>query len=157
MTITFTFQHPDADLAQVRSVVEQLRQKTIDLGLTGVDGLVCLNDDEIASHEFGDRFKLADETITPVLPMAVCFFDAKLPDGEPIEVGLALYEMLDGWTWSGIVQSRDMRSVALVMEAAAELGVEATMFAGGMYFRHWRDKSGQVQYEQDWAVDWDNF
>jgi hypothetical protein len=157
VTITFTFQHPDADLAQVRSVVEQLRQKTIDLGLTGVDGLVCLNGGEIATHEFGDRFKLVDDTIIPVLPQAVCYFDGKLPDGQPIEVGLARYEMLDGWTWSGIVQSRDMRTVALVMEAAAELSIEATMFCGGMYFRHWLDESGQVQYEQEWAVDWDDF
>lgn len=157
MTITFTFQYPDADLEHVRSVVEQLRQKATDLGFTGGSGLVCLSGHEIELHEFGERFKLVDDTITPVLPLAVCYFDGKLPDGQPIEIGLALYEMLDGWTWSGIVQSRDMRSVALVMEAAAELGVEATMFAGGMYFRHWRDESGQVQYEQNWAVDWDNF
>lgn len=157
MTITFTFQYPNADLEQVRAVVEQLRRKTNNLGLAGVDGFVCLNGGEIATHEFGERFKLADENITPVLPTAVCLFDAKLPDGEPIEVGLARYEMLDGWTWSGIVQSRDMRTVALVMDAAAELGIEATMYCGGMLFRHWRDESGQVQYEQEWAVDWENF
>ena len=157
MSITFTFRSPDADLEQIRAVVEQLRERAIDLGLTGVGGLICLNDSEVATHEFGEWFKLADENITPVLPTAVCFFDAKLPDGEPIEVGLARYEMFDEWTWSGIVQSRDMRTVALVMEAAAELGIEATMFAGGMYFRHWRDESGQVQYEQEWAVDWENF
>lgn len=157
MAITFTFQHPDADLAQVRSVVEQLRQKTIDLGLTGVDGLVCLSGHEIELHEFGERFKLVDDTITPVLPLSVCYFDGKLPDGEAIEVGLARYEMLDGWTWSGIVNSRDMRTTALLMESAAELGIEATMFCGGMLFRHWLDDSGQVQYEQRWAVDWENF
>ena len=157
MTITFTFQYANADLEQIRSVVEQLRQKATDLGLSGVGDLVCLSSDEIASHEFGERFKLADETSTPVLPTVVCVFNARLPDGEPIEVGLARYEMFDEWTWSGIVQSRDMRTVALVMEAAAELGIEATMFAGGMYFRHWRDESGQVQYEQEWAVDWENF
>ena len=157
MTITFTFQHPEADLDQIRAVVEQFRQRPIDLGLTGIGGLVCLNGGEIATHEFGDRFKLMDENISPVLPQAVCYFDGKLPDDQFIEVGLARYEMLDGWTWSGIVQSRDMRTVALVMEAAAELGVEATMFAGGMYFRHWRDASGQVQYEQEWAVKWDDF
>jgi hypothetical protein len=157
VTITFTFRHPDADLEQIRAVVDQLRQKAIDLGLTGVGGLVCLNDDEIGTHEFGERFKLADESITPILPMAVCYFDGKLPDGEAIEIGLALYEMLDGWTWSGIVQSRDMKTVGLLMETAAELRIEATMYCGGMFFRHWRDESGQVQYEQDWAVDWDNF
>lgn len=157
MTITFTFQYANADLEQIRSVVEQLHEKATDLGLTGVGGLVCLSGDEIATHEFGDRFKLADETITPILPTAVCYFDGKLPDGQAIEVGLALYEMLEGWTWSGIVQSRDMRTVALVMEAAAELGIEATMFCGGMLFRHWLDDSGQVQCEQEWAVDWENF
>jgi|GEM_PF-2809083 len=157
MSITFTFRSPDADPEQIRSVVEQLRQKATDLGLTGVGGLVCLSGDEIEQHEFGERFKLADENITPILPMAVCYFDGKLPDGQPIEVGLARYETFDGWTWSGIVQSRDMRTVALVMEAAAELGIEAVMFAGGMYFRNWRDESGQVLYEQEWAVDWENF
>jgi len=157
VTITFTFRYAAANSEQIRAVVEQLRQKATDLGLTGIGGLVCLNDDEIATHEFGDRFKLVDDTIIPVLPQAVCYFDGKLPDDQFIEVGLARYEMLDGWTWSGIVQSRDMRTVALVMEAAAELGVEATMFAGGMYFRHWRDASGQVQYEQEWAVKWDDF
>lgn len=157
MTITFTFRHPDAALEQIRAVVEQLRQKATDLGLSGVGGLVCLSSDEVAAHEFGERFNLVDENITPVLPMAVCYFDGKLPDGEAIEFGLALYEMLDGWTWSGIVQSRDMRTVAVLMEAAAELGIEATMFCGGMLFRYWLDDSGQVQYEQEWSVDWENF
>ena len=32
MTITFTFQYANADLEQIRSVVEQLRQKATDLG-----------------------------------------------------------------------------------------------------------------------------
>lgn len=82
MTITFTFQYPNADLEQVRAVVEQLRQKATDFGLTGVGGLVCLSGDEIATHEFGEWFKLADENITPVLPTAVCFFDGKLLDNE---------------------------------------------------------------------------
>lgn len=156
MSITFTFRSPDADPEQIRSVVEQLRQKATDLGLTGVGGLVCLSGDEIEQHEFGERFRLADENITPILPQSVCFFDAKLPDGQPMEIGLALYEMLDGWTWSGIIQSRDMRSVGLVMEAAAELGVEATMYCGGMYLRYWSE-NGRMEVEQDWAVDWDNF
>ena len=79
MTITFTFRYAAANSEQIRAVVEQLRQKATDLGLTGIGGLVCLNDDEIATHEFGDRFKLVDDTIIPVLPQAVCYFDGKLP------------------------------------------------------------------------------
>lgn len=163
MAVGYTLYHPPADPDAIRPLIEKLRQKAIDLGFLEVGDLAFLRgDDEIMSHEYGERFLYADPEIVPAIPTSVCYFVAMLPDSDPLEAGLAFYPcevQIDGqavafglpyWMWNGTVRTCDLRAFSKLMHFAAEVGVEAAMSFARMTMIYSRDDAGRVAIAQEW-------
>lgn len=160
ITIAYTLHYFSAEAAAVKKMIEALRIKAIDLGFQGVSGLTFLQGSaEIISHEYGERFLVADLETVPAIPKIVCYFTASLFDSEhPFEIGLERLPFgLPDWTWTAATRSRDLRTFSLLMDHAAELGMLASMSFGGMTITCYRDDSGAVKYAQEWNVRPDDF
>ena len=97
-------------------------------------------------------------------PAEVVFFTATLP-GSPAEAfGLARYQPAardtpgdTGWSWASVLRVSELRTIANLMDGAAELGLEVVQACGGMVFTSRRDETGEVQTEQRWAFDPETF
>ncbi len=161
--VAYTLYHPPADPGTIRPLIERLRKRAIDLGFLQVGDLVFLQgDDEIISHEYGERFLYADPEIVPAIPTAVCYFVARLPDSDPLEAGLAFYScevQIDGqavgfglpyWMWTGTVRTRDLKNFSLLLHHAAEFGIQAAASFAGITMIYSRDEAGGVKIAQEW-------
>jgi hypothetical protein len=159
-SMMFFFKLVNADIAQARRVVEQLRQRAIDLKWHPVGGIVHLTD-----HECGDSDRLPGKFLliaagdTVLAPQEVVLFEATPPGDEPRHFGLAAYAgymegssqvvptHLAGWQWIGVIRSDDMRAIKVFIHMAAELGLEVTASSAGKVLTASKDDTGQVRYE----------
>jgi hypothetical protein len=159
ISVAYFLCHPPADLDAIKSVVESLRLKAIDLGFHQVGELVFLaNEDDMLSSVYGLRFRL------PFLPTAACYFAGEVGDGDPAEFGLRLLPLtieLDGlvipygdhdWTSSGNVQTRDLNTFSKLMCHAAEIGIWATMSFGDTMITFSKDEAGKVKIEEEGEI-----
>lgn len=151
----------DGQIAEARRVVEQLRQKAIDLKWLPCSDVVHLTDLECGD---GDRlpgkFLLIAAGETVLAPYQVIFFEAIPPGDEPHPFGLAAYPthmegssqvtptQLAGWQWIGVIRSSDQQCVEGFIHRAAELGLEVTVSSGNKVVTAKLDGTGQVRLEE---------
>jgi hypothetical protein len=148
----------DADFAEARRIVEELRQKAIDLNWLPVSDIVHLIEPE--SDRLPGTFLLIAAGDTVLTPHEVVFFEATPPGDEPRPFGLAAYPTymegssqvvlthLDGWQWIGVIRSSDQHGVDGIIHRAAELGLEVTASLGGKVLTAKLDEAGQVTVEE---------
>ena len=136
---------PAGDHAQVREVIDKLRQHAVDLGGEAGDVHVLTGDEAQAVQRDAQ---------------AAVVFSATLPGATKGRYGLAATGYSSGpqsWSWSGTVVVSDVRIVSPLHAAAAELGLEVTEGYGGMMFESKRNALGVVEVEQRQAFDWTDF
>jgi hypothetical protein len=90
------------EIAEARRVVEQLRQKAIDLKWLPVGDVVHLTDDDCRDSErLPGKFLLMAAGDTVLAPHEIVFFEATPPGDEPRPFGLALTPA----TWKAVAKS----------------------------------------------------
>ena len=129
---------PTADVAQVRAIIEQLRQHAIELGSEVGDVIVLTGDDAKA--------------VSPEARQAVTF-TATVPGATEGKYGLAAAGDFS-WAWSGAVVISSARTVSRFHAAAADHGLEVAEVYGGMVFTSKMNAQGVVEVEQQPAFDW---
>jgi len=154
----FFFRLVDANIAEARRVVEELRQKAIDLKWLPVSGTVHLTDPD--SDRLPGRFLLIAAGDTVLTPHEVIFFEASPPKDEAHPFGLAAYAgymessshvlptHLAGWQWIGVMRSDDQQAIMTFIETAAELGLEVTASVGDKVLTAKQDEMGEVRFEE---------
>jgi hypothetical protein len=158
LTVSYTLAHPTTDAEIVEALVEDLRTKATDLGLTPVGGLIFLaGDNEIIASPFGARFLDPDLTTVPPLPRAVCYFVTALPDSGAVEIGFAAYASEPtrqlAWRWSGIIRTANVLLFTTLLHYAAEVGIEVSFAYAGLAVMYRKDSQGVVQCERKWLFD----
>lgn len=143
MNVAFTYSWllPTGDLAQVRGIIERLRQHAIELGSEVSDVIVQTGDDAKA---------VLREARQAVM------FTATVPGTTEGKYGLALAGN-SSWSWSWAVVISSARSVSQLHAAAAALGLEVAEVYAGMVFTSRKDAHGVVEVKQQQAFDWRDF
>ena len=144
ITVSFTLYLPDATAADARRLVASLRNYAADLGLQRVGVLNALDDPQ------GENRRV--------------WFDAGLPDGATVTVGLAGVptgtaqdadkphdDRLD-WSWSGVVRTGHVKVLSKLLAAAAQAGGSATLSFAGRFVSYGPDTAGGVRRERAWVV-----
>lgn len=160
-SMMFFWKLVEGEIAEARRVVEQLRQKAIDLNWMPVSDVVHLTDHECSD---GDRlpgkFLLIAAGDTVLAPHEIVFFDATPPGDESRHFGLAAYAgymesrsevvptHLAGWQWIGVIRSDDMQAIKGFIHMAAELGLEFTASSAGTVPTAKLDETGHVRFEE---------
>jgi hypothetical protein len=163
ITISFMLSHPPAEPAAVKEVIDKIRLRALDLGFHHVGELVALTTGEaIAESRFGQR---------PIRPEAVVYFSLTFFDGQTAEIGLcklpdrievageAIPYGVENWTWCEVVRTRDVRTLSLLFESAAKIGLWTSMTFAGTTITCFRGASGTVEYQQEFleVPDLDDF
>lgn len=136
---------PAGDHAQVREIIDKLRQHAVELG-GEVRSVSVLTGDEAQGVQRDAQ--------------AAVLFTATLPGAAEGRYGLAATGNSSGrqsWSWSGTVVVSDVRIVSELHAAAAELGLEVVERYAGMIFTSRQNAVGVVEVEQRWPFDVDNF
>jgi hypothetical protein len=157
----FFFRLVDADIAEARRVVEQLREKAIDLKWLPLAGIVHLTDQECGDADrLPGKFLLIAAGDTVLAPHEVVFFEATPPGDEPRPFGLVAYPShmegssqvvpthLAGWQWIGVIRSLDQQGVECFIHGAVKLGLEVTASSGGKVLTAKLGEEGQVEVEE---------
>lgn len=154
----FFWKLPEGEIGEARRVVEQLRQKAIDLEWLPVGDTVYLTDPD--SDRLPSQFLLIAADDTVLSPHEVVFFEATPPGDEARPFGLAAYAgymegnnevlptHLAGWHWIGVIRSGNRQAVKDFIHQAVELGLEVTVSVGGKVVTASKDQAGQVRYEE---------
>jgi hypothetical protein len=158
LTISYNLAHRATDAEAIEELMENVRQKAIDLEFNPVSGLIFLaGDGDIISSAFGERFLHPDLTPVPPLPLAVCYFVTALPDCDAIEIGLAAYKSEGGkqpaWRWSGIISTADIRLFTTLLHHAAEAGILVSFAYVGLAVTYGLNSQGEFQCERKWLFD----
>jgi hypothetical protein len=163
ITISFRLSHPPSAPAAVKEVIEKIRLRAIGLGFHHVGELVALTTGEaIAESKLDQR---------PIRPEAVIYFSLTFFDGQAVEIGLcklpdrievgaeSIPYGVEHWTWSEAVRTRDVRTLSLLFEFAAESGLWTSMSFAGTTISCFRGVSGAVEYQQEFleVPDLDDF
>lgn len=133
---------PSGDTAQVRSIIESLRQHAIDLGSEAVGPVVVLTGNEAQS----------------VRPNADCviMFTAIIPnatsEGGPQSYGLGFSPEKKSWSWNGVVRA-SFKEISGFMHHAASLGIVVGTTFAGMVMEYQRNAAGEIEVEQRYAFD----
>lgn len=151
----------NADITEVRRVVERLRQTAIALKWLPVGDVVHLTEQECSD---GDRlpgkFLLIAAGDTLLVPHDVVFFETTPTGDEPRPFGLAAYASymegrtgvapthLVGWQWIGVIRSSDRQGIEGLIHTAAGLGLEITASFEGKVLTAKQDETGQVRIEE---------
>jgi hypothetical protein len=147
----------EGEIAYACRVVEQLREKAIDLKWLPVGDIVHLIEPE--SDRLPGTFLLIAAGDTVLTPHEVVFFEATPPGDEARPFGLAAYPgymegssgvaptHLVGWQWIGVVRSSDRQGVESFIHEAAKHGLEVTASSGGKVLTAKLDEAGQVIIE----------
>ena len=140
---SFSWLLPDGDKAQVRSIIESLRQCAIDLGSDAVGPVVVLAGTEAQAVRSDTDHVIMFTAIIP---------NARSESG-PQSYGLGFSPEKKTSTWSGVVRASSFREISALMVHAASLGVfVGTTFAGiEMLYR--RNAQGEIEVEQRSAFD----
>ena len=136
---------PAGDHAQVREVIDKLRQHAVELGGEVGDVSVLAGDDAQAVQQDAQ---------------AAVVFTATLPGATEGRFGFSATGNSSGpqsWSWNGAVVVSDVRIASQLHAAAAELGLEVVEGYGGMIFTSRKNALGVVEVEQRWAFDVENF
>jgi hypothetical protein len=160
-TMMFFWKLDGADFAEAHRVVEQLRQKAIDLKWLPVGEVVHLADQECSEGDrLPGRFLLIAAGDTVFAPHEAVFFEATPPGDEVRPFGLAAYPAhlegsnkvvpthLAGWQWVGVIRSSELQAVQDFIHKAAELGLQLTAAVGGKVLTAGLDEAGLVRYEE---------
>lgn len=145
---SYSWHLPFADTAQVRAIIESLRQHAIELGSEEVGPVVMLTGE--AAHAVRSD---ADHVIV---------FSATIPNAKgesgPQSYGLGFSPEKKSWTWSGFVRVSSFREISGMMVEAASLGIcfVSTTFAG-IVMEYRRNAQGEIEVEQRPAFDWTDF
>ena len=144
---SFSWQLPSGDTAQVRSIIESLRQYAIDLGSEAVGPVIVLTCTEAQAVRSN-----ADHVI---------MFTATIPNtkGEsgPQSYGLGFSPEQDSWSWNGIVRVASFKEISGLMVHAASLGIFVGTTFAGMIMEYKRNAEGEIEVEQRPAFDWTDF
>jgi len=132
---------PDGTLAQVREIIDKLRQHAVELGGDAGD-VVVLTGDEAEAVQRKARHAV--------------MFAATIPGATEGRYGLALAGN-SSWSWNGVVVISSARTVSELHAAAADLGIEVAEEYGGMVFTSKKNAEGAVVTEQREAFDWTDF
>jgi hypothetical protein len=154
ISISFMLSHPPSEPGVVRELIEKIRQRAIELGFLQVSELVALTTDGgIAESKFGQR---------PIRPEALVYFSVTFFDGQAVEIGLckqpdqievggeSVPYGVRAWTWSEVVRSRDVRTLSLLFEFAAEIGLWTSMSFAGTTISCFKGPNG-VEYQQEFV------
>ena len=138
---------PSGDTAQVRDIIESLRQFAIDLGSEAVGPVVLL------TGEAAQAIRSDAE--------CVIMFTATIPntkaEGGPQNYGLGFSPEGKSWTWSGVVRASSFREISARMVHAASLGISVSTMLAGMIMEYRRNAAGEIEVEQRPAFDWTDF
>ena len=138
---------PSGDTAQLRAIIESLRQYAFDLGSESVsDVIVLIGNDAQAVRSDAE---------------CVIMFTATIPntkaEGGPQNYGLGFSPEGKGWTWSGVVRASSFREISAHMVHAASLGISVSTMLAGMIMEYRRNTHGVIEVEQRPAFDWTEF
>ena len=142
LAFTYSWLLPVAGIAQVRAIIEQLRQHAIELGSESVSDVIVMTGD--------DAHAVQGETRQAVT------FTATIPGATKGKYGLASAGDFS-WSWSGAVVVSSVRTVSQLHAAAAALGLEVAEIYAGMIFTSRKNAQGVVEVDQRQAFDWTDF
>ena len=140
---SFSWLLPDGDKAQVRSIIESLRQCAIDLDSDAVGPVVVLAGTEAQAVRSD-----ADHVImfTAIIPNA-------RSDSDTQQFGLGFSPEKKTSTWGGVVRVSSFREISELIVHAASLGVEVGTTFAGMEMIYRRNAQGEIEVEQRSAFD----
>lgn len=144
---SFSWLLPAGDKAQVREIIESLRQHAIELGSEAVGPVVILTG-EAAQAIRSDAYQVI--MFTAIIPNA-------RGEGGPQRYGLAFSPEKNSWTWSGVVRVSSFNEISGLMVHAASLGVEVGTTFAGMVMEYRKNAQGEIEVEQRPAFDPDTF
>lgn len=144
---SFSWLLPAGDKAQVRSIIESLRQHAIDVGSEAVGPVIVLTGNEAhAARPDADH---------------VIMFTASIPnarsDSGPQSYGLGFSPEKKSWSWSGTVRVSSFKEISGMMVEAASLGVYVSTTFAGMVMEYRRNEAGEIEVERRPAFDLDEF
>lgn len=138
---------PPGDTAQVRSIIESLREHAIELGGDAIGPVVVL---------IGKEAQAVRQDAE-----AVFMFTATIPnatgEGGPQNFGLGLSPEKKSWTWSGGFRVSSFKPMSELMHHAASLGIFVGTTFAGMVMEYRRNEAGEIEIEQRPAFDWTDF
>jgi hypothetical protein len=144
---SFSWVLPSGDTAQVRSIIESLRQYAIDLGSESVSDVIVLSGNEAHAVRSGAE--------------CVIMFTASVPnarsDSGPQSYGLGFSPEKKSWSWSGTVRVSSFKEISGLMVHAASLGIFVGTTFAGMVMEYRRNGAGEIEVEQRPAIDWTDF
>lgn len=144
---SYSWHLPSGDIAQVRSIIETLRQYSIDIGSEAVGPVVVLTgNDAHAVRSDAD---------------CVIMFTATIPntkaEGGPQNFGLGFSPEEKAWTWSGVVRASSFREISAQMVHAASLGISVSTILAGMIMEYQKNAQGVIEVKQRPAFNPDDF
>jgi hypothetical protein len=161
LTYTYSWRLRAGGEADARRIVGRLRERAVELGLGPVGEVI-----EASGHdgeEIPGRRVWTEFGEVELSPVKVISFTAVPPGDRPARFGLGLYPAavlrggeyvdVDEWVWGGAVATADQRRVGLLMQTAAEVGLDVAEAFGGMVFASRRGPDGRVRTEQRPAFD----
>lgn len=138
---------PFGDSAQVRDIIESMRQFAIDLGSESVSDVIVLTGTDAQAVQSD-----ADHVI---------MFTASIPnarsDSGPQSYGLGFSPEHNSWSWSGIVRVASFKEISGKMVHAASLGIFVGTTFAGMVMEYKKNAVGEIEVEQRPAFDLDAF
>lgn len=144
---SFSWFLPDADTAQVREIIESLRQYAIDSGSESVSDVIVLTGNEAQAVRSGAE--------------CVVIFTATIPntkgEGGPQRYGLGFSPEKKGWSSNGIVRVSSFKEISGLMIHAASLGILVGTTFAGMVMEYRGNAKGEIEVEQRPAFDLDAF
>lgn len=144
---SYSWHLPFADTAQVRAIIESLRQYAIDIGSESVSDVIVLSGSlALAVRSDADYIVL----FTAIIPNA-------RSDSGPQSYGLGFSPEKKSWSWSGVVRVSSFKEISGIMVHAALLGAEVGTTFAGMVMEYRRNAEGEVEVEQRLAFDWNDF
>ena len=144
---SYSWHLPFADTAQVRAIIESLRQYAIDLGSEAVGPVVVLTGEEAQAIRSDAECVIM---FTAIIPNATS-------EGGPQRYGLGFSPEEKSWTWSGVVRVSSFKEISGLMVQAASLGILVGTTFAGMVMEYRKNSSGEIEVEQRPAFDLDAF
>ncbi len=141
LAFTYSWSLPAGNFAQVREIIDNLRQYAVELGGEVGDVNVLTGDDA--------------QAVQPKARVAVVFM-VTIPGATEGRYGLALAGN-SSWSWNGAVVISSARTVSELHAAAADLGIEVVEKYAGMVFESKKNGHGVVEVEQRSAFDFTDF
>ena len=144
---SYSWHLPFGDSAQVRAIIESLRQYAIDLGSEAVGPVVVLTGEEAQAIRSDAE--------------CVIMFTASVPnarsDSGPQRYGLGFSPEEKIWSWNGVVRVSSFKEISGLMVHAASLGILVGTTFAGMVMEYRRNAKGEIEVEQHPAFDWTDF